>query len=72
VGGLLVLLKPLGGIGAAIVSLAAYSASFVFQVVAAGRRIGVRQRDFLVPRRADLIWLRDRAAALVPALGLGR
>ena len=72
VGGLLVLLKPLGGIGAAIVSLAAYSASFVFQVVAAGRRIGVRQREFLVPRRADLVWLRDRAAALVPALGVGR
>jgi O-antigen/teichoic acid export membrane protein len=67
--GLIALLKPLGGVGAAIVSLVAYSASFLFQVVMAGRRIGVARRDFLVPRRADVMWLRDRVAVLIPRVG---
>ncbi len=39
--GLIVLLPPLGGMGAAIVSLAAYSSSCVFQLVVARRRMGV-------------------------------
>jgi O-antigen/teichoic acid export membrane protein len=69
VAGLLVLLKPLEGIGAAIVSVAAYSASFSFQVVMAGRRIDVPRSEFLVPRRADVMWLRDRIAGLLPRLG---
>jgi O-antigen/teichoic acid export membrane protein len=68
VAGLIVLLPPLGGIGAAIVSLAAYSASFIFQLVMAGPRIGVRRSEFLVPRRADLLWVRGRIAALWPRL----
>lgn len=67
--GLLLLLAPLEAIGAAIVSLAAYSASFIFQVVMAGRRLGVRRSEFLVPRHADVLWLRDRVAALIPRLG---
>lgn len=70
--GLIALLKPLGGVGAAIVSLVAYSASFLFQVVMAGRRIGVARRDFLVPRRADVMWLRDRVAVLIPRVGARR
>lgn len=70
--GLAALLGPLGGIGAAIVSLAAYLASFVFQVVMARRRTGIPMREFLVPSRADVRWargllssvsLRPRAAA---------
>jgi O-antigen/teichoic acid export membrane protein len=67
--GLIVLLRPLGGLGAAIVSLAAYSASFLFQLVAAGRRIGVRRSEFLVPRRADVLWLREQAARVTTRLG---
>jgi O-antigen/teichoic acid export membrane protein len=57
--GLLTLLGPLGGMGAAIVSLAAYSSSFVFQLVMARRRTGVPVSGFLVPSRADARWARD-------------
>lgn len=46
--GLIVLLPPLGGLGAAVVSLAAYSLSFVFQVVIAHRWSGVPLRQYLV------------------------
>jgi O-antigen/teichoic acid export membrane protein len=59
--GLIALLKPLGGLGAALVSLAAYSASFIYQLVMARRRVRVPIHRFVVPRRADLRW----AAALV-------
>ena len=54
--GLATLLSPLGGLGAAIVSLAAYSASFLLQLVFAQRRSAVPLREFLVPTRADLRW----------------
>jgi O-antigen/teichoic acid export membrane protein len=54
--GLLTLLGPLGGVGAALVSLAAYSTSLAFQIVVASRRIGVRMRDFLAPSKSDLGW----------------
>jgi O-antigen/teichoic acid export membrane protein len=56
--GLAVLLRPLGGLGAAIVSLAAYSASFLFQLVMTRRRTGVPLSAFLVPSRADALWAR--------------
>jgi O-antigen/teichoic acid export membrane protein len=59
VAGLVTLLRPLGGIGAAIVSLAAYSASFLFQLVMARRRTAVPVSVFLVPTRADVRWARD-------------
>jgi O-antigen/teichoic acid export membrane protein len=68
VAGLVTLLRPLGGVGAALVSLAAYSTSFSFQVVMARRRIGVPIREFLVPTRADSRWAWGRfttAAGLV-------
>jgi O-antigen/teichoic acid export membrane protein len=57
--GLFLLLPPLEGMGAAIVSLAAYSASFAYQIAMAGRRVGAPLRDFVVPGRADLIWARS-------------
>ncbi len=60
--GLIVLLGPLGGLGAALVSVAAYSTSFAFQVVMAKRRLGVPVRQFLIPTRADARW----AVKLVP------
>jgi O-antigen/teichoic acid export membrane protein len=64
--GLAVLLGPLQGQGAAIVSIAAYGASFVFQLAMAARRLALPVRQFVVPSRADLVWARDlvrRAAA---------
>lgn len=67
--GLALLLTPLQGIGAALVSLAAYSASFLFQLVMARRRVGVPLRTFLLPSRADVHWVRNRITGLIPAFG---
>jgi O-antigen/teichoic acid export membrane protein len=73
VAGLLVLLGPLQAMGAAIVSLAAYSASFVFQLVMARRRTGAPLTNFLIPCRADARWARDLVAgALVGVRGRPR
>lgn len=58
--GLIVLLPPLGGVGAALVSLAAYSASFVLQLYVTRRRIPAPLRLYLVPSREDLSWARQR------------
>ena len=63
--GLLALLKPLGGVGAAVVSLAAYSASFVFQLLMARRRTGVSLVQFLVPTRSDARWAQSLLAGAV-------
>jgi O-antigen/teichoic acid export membrane protein len=57
--GLAVLLRPLGGLGAAIVSLAAYSASFAFQLIMARRRIDAPLSAYLLPSRVDLRWARN-------------
>jgi O-antigen/teichoic acid export membrane protein len=57
--GLAALLGPLGGLGAAIVSLAAYSASFVFQLIMARRRIDAPLSAYLLPSRVDLRWARN-------------
>lgn len=62
--GLLLLLKPLGGMGAAIVSDVAYSTSFGYQVLRARRRLGVSLGAFLVPTRGDVIG----AVRLLPGL----
>jgi O-antigen/teichoic acid export membrane protein len=59
VAGLALLLGPLGGLGAALVSLLAYSASFGFQLVMARRRIPAPLRTYLIPSRADLSWARS-------------
>jgi O-antigen/teichoic acid export membrane protein len=61
--GLILLLGPLGGIGAAIISCAAYAASFTFQVGMARRRLRLPVREFLVPTRADVRWIWGRLAA---------
>ena len=57
--GLLTLLRPLQGIGAAIVSFAAYSVSFAFQLVMAHRRIGAPISAFLIPSGEDVRWARS-------------
>ena len=56
--GLVTLLPTLQAMGAAIVSVAAYSASFAYQVVVARRRVGVPASEFLVPCREDFRWAR--------------
>jgi O-antigen/teichoic acid export membrane protein len=68
VGGLALTLKPLGGVGAAIVSFAAYSSSFSFQLFMARRRTGIPLREFLVPTRADLSWARSLIGGATPRL----
>ena len=68
VAGLLVLLRPYGGVGAAIVSLAAYGASFAFQLAMTRRRIGTPIRAFLIPTRADLAWAASRIGGAAGAL----
>jgi O-antigen/teichoic acid export membrane protein len=55
--GLMLLLAPLGGDGAALVSLAAYAATFAYLVRRAVRRLGGTRRDFLLLRRDDLALL---------------
>jgi O-antigen/teichoic acid export membrane protein len=63
--GLFALLRPLGGLGAAIVSFAAYSASFLFQLVMTRRRSGLPLSEFVVPTRADLNWARGRVTGVI-------
>jgi len=67
--GLLVLLPTLGVYGAALVSVAAYLAQFLYVIVAAHRHFGGAYSDFLLPRRADLGVIRS---ALPGRLGGGR
>ena len=68
VAGLLVLLRPYGGVGAAIVSVGAYGASFAFQLVMTRRRTGTPIREFVIPTRADLAWARGRVFDVARAL----
>jgi hypothetical protein len=63
--GLATLLGPLQGMGAAIVSLAAYSASFVFQLGMARRRLGFPLHQFVLPRPADVRWVARRMIDMV-------
>jgi O-antigen/teichoic acid export membrane protein len=51
--GLVLLLPSMGGLGAALVSLLAYSASFAMLVFVARRVLGARLSELLVIRRAD-------------------
>lgn len=63
VGGLAVMLPILGGIGAAIVSVVAYTAQFAYMLVAAKRLHGGAYRDYLVPSHYDLQILRSMITA---------
>jgi len=63
--GLLTLLRPFGGVGAAIVSLVAYSTSFLVQLVMARQRTGLPLREFLVPTRADGLWARALLSGMI-------
>ena len=54
--GLALLLDPLGGLGAALVSVVAYSINFGIQLTVVRRSFGGRLRDYLVPSPTDLRW----------------
>ena len=58
---LIVLLPVGGGIAAALISLAAYIARLAMLLRSAGRVFGGTWWRFLVPTRADLGWLSERA-----------
>ncbi len=55
--GLLLLLPSIGIMGAAVVSLVAYTANFLVLFVATIRIFDTTARDLLVPKRSDLAWL---------------
>lgn len=55
--GLIVLLPVLGGIGAAVVSLIAYSVSFTILLIAASRYFQTPLRTFLLATSSDIRWL---------------
>jgi O-antigen/teichoic acid export membrane protein len=63
--GLILLLPPLAGIGAGIVSVAAYSASFAVMLVFAGRMLNVSRLSLVIPTRGDVRWLRETSAGLL-------
>jgi O-antigen/teichoic acid export membrane protein len=66
--GLLLLLPRFGGMGAAIVSLVAYSVTFLVQLVMARHRSGVPLRTYVIPTRDDLRWGADLAGGMVTRL----
>lgn len=70
--GLIVLLPIMGGAGAALVSLIAYTASFSVLVLAARRQLGVRLTALLVVRPADAIMIATIIRSQIPDRLLGR
>jgi O-antigen/teichoic acid export membrane protein len=70
--GLIVLLPALGGRGAALVSVIAYSASFTMLVRAARRELGARLTALLFIRPADAITLAQVIRSQIPRQLLGK
>lgn len=62
---LILLLPQLGGRGAAMISLVAYTVKLVVQVFSACRTFERRWWSFLVPVRGDIAWLRLRVEQVV-------
>jgi O-antigen/teichoic acid export membrane protein len=62
--GLILLLPRTGAIGAAWVSLGAYAAAFVFLLRAARRTFGGSARSYLLVRREDVEWARERLSPI--------
>jgi O-antigen/teichoic acid export membrane protein len=65
--GLILLLPHFGGIGAASVSLIAYSVSVAVLLVGSHRRFGFPLRDFLVPRHDDFVYLARLGVRFIPS-----
>lgn len=57
---LVLILPAYGGIGAAIVSLIAYSIRFLLQIKPASRAFGAASRDLVVPTRDDVAYIKQR------------
>jgi O-antigen/teichoic acid export membrane protein len=70
--GLILLLPGFGGVGAAAVSLVAYSVTFGVLLIGARRRFAVAVRVFLIPRVADALVLCQLAVNLLRRLKLLR
>lgn len=66
--GLLLLLPNLGGLGAALVSLVAYSATFAYLVKIGRHEFRVRARDLLLITKTDILWIR-RVLQGIPSWG---
>jgi O-antigen/teichoic acid export membrane protein len=64
--GLLLLLPPLGGLGAALVSLIAYSASFAMLTFITRRKLGAQVSNLLLIRPADAAALAQIVRARLP------
>lgn len=58
--GLILLLPSMGGVGAALVSLVAYSVDAAYHLLFARRVFQASLSDFILPRRPDYLWLRER------------
>jgi O-antigen/teichoic acid export membrane protein len=56
VGGLFILLPTMQALGAALVSLVAYSVAFAFMLAATTRHLGLSLIQLLAPTRADAYW----------------
>ncbi len=67
--GLVFLLPSAGGVGAALVSLAAYTVDATYHLLFARRIFQEPMRDFLVPRKPDYVWLRQRVIQFTGRLG---
>jgi O-antigen/teichoic acid export membrane protein len=67
IAGLIVLLPSLAGLGAAIVSGAAYTTNAVLQIGLARRRLQIPVRDMLVVKRSDIDFLLDAGRARLAA-----
>ena len=59
VAGLFAFLPPFGAMGAAVVSLIAYTTNYVVLALAASRRLRLPVLSIIVPRRSDAQWLRQ-------------
>lgn len=70
--GLLLLVGPLGGLGAAIVSLVAYSVSFGYLLAQARSRFNSPVRGFLIPTPADARWGMGELRRVLAAAAAGR
>jgi O-antigen/teichoic acid export membrane protein len=61
--GLIVLLPTMGAMGAALVSVVAYTTTFAVLVVIAARHLGHRPADYLLLRRGDVAAVRSVASS---------
>ena len=64
--GVLLLVPLIGIMGAAVVSLIAYTASFLIMLVAMTRTSEVTISELLVPTGGDIVWLREFVRSRIP------